>query len=187
MRRQDIERAALRLFAERGIASVSTRDIAAEVGCGESGLYRHMKSKEELAIRVFSEAYGAFADRLRDAISTETTFAGRVHAIISEIYTSFDEDPILLRFLVLRQHDGIPAAALGENNPVDVVYQCIVSASESGDIPNLPAEVALPILMGIALQPLTNALYGRLPMPLAPLSPVIATAALRALEVEFSS
>lgn len=184
MRRQDIEREALRLFAERGIASVSTRDIAAAVGCGESGLYRHMKSKDELAIRVFTEAYAAFADQLREAIDGALTFSDRVHGIIQGIYTAFDADPVLLRFLVLRQHDGIPGASLGDDNPVEVVYQCIVAACESGEIPDMPAEIALPVLMGIALQPMTNALYGRLPLPLTPLSPVIARAALRALEVE---
>lgn len=184
MRRQDIEREALRLFAERGIAAVTTRDIAQAVGCGESGLYRHMASKEELALRVFSEAYAAFAGRLRAAISADPAFAKRVPAIITEIYAAFDENPVLLRFLVLRQHDGIPASSLGENNPVEVVHACVADAVASSEIPNLTADIALPILMGIALQPLTNALYGRLPIPLAPLAPVMANAALRALEVE---
>lgn len=183
MRKQEILHQALRLFCENGYNQVSIRDIARNVGCGESGIYRHFASKEQLAVKVFEDAYTPFADRLRSAMEGRDSFAEVVAAIIDTIYAAFDADPVLLRFLVLRQHEGIPAAQLGQNNPVPVVLEAIERAVEHGEIPSLACEPALAILMGIVLQPLTNSLYGRLPMPISPLAPVIAAAALRALDV----
>jgi len=185
MRRDDIEHAALRLFAENGIASVSTRQIAQAAGIVESGLYRHMKSKEELAQRVFGQAYRALAHEVRDALALHSgTITAEVRAIVDTILAAFDRDPILMRFLVLRQHDSIPGLNPGPDNPVAVVHDCMATAVSRGDIKDMTSELALAVLMGVVLQPLTNALYGRLPMPVSPLAPTLATVALRALGCE---
>lgn len=184
MRKQQIERAALRLFAEKGITAVSIRDIAEAVGIVESGIYRHIRSKEELAIRVFREAYAEFSGKIREAMAGSSRFPDQVDAIVSTIYAAFDEDPVLLRFLVLRQHDAIPAANLGDDNPVLVVRETVDAAVGAGVVPQMETEVALAILMGIILQPLTNALYGRITLPILHLAPVMSGAVLRALQVE---
>lgn len=48
--RAQIERAALRLFAERGYDKVTTDAIAEEVGISPSTLFRHMPSKDHLLL-----------------------------------------------------------------------------------------------------------------------------------------
>ena len=45
--------AALTLFAERGYDLVSVRDISKEAGTSEAALYKHFKSKEEMALYLF--------------------------------------------------------------------------------------------------------------------------------------
>jgi len=47
-RRQQLVRAASRLFAERGLRSVSMEDLAAEAGVSGPAIYRHFASKEAL-------------------------------------------------------------------------------------------------------------------------------------------
>jgi len=53
-RRQDtkavLRKAALRQFASRGYSAVSMRDIAAEVGLRQGGIYNHFASKQELLV-----------------------------------------------------------------------------------------------------------------------------------------
>ena len=39
--KQQIDRTALRLFAEKGIKETTTREIASEAGIAEGTLYRH--------------------------------------------------------------------------------------------------------------------------------------------------
>jgi len=181
-RRTRIEEEALRLFAERGIAAVSTRDIAQAVGIGESGLYRHMQSKEELALRVFGQAYRQLAGKIRTALAPHAgDVHGQVTALVETIYAAFDADPVLLRFLVLRQHDTMAALDLGADNPVAMVAEVVDAACARGDIVGLSPEVALAILMGIVLQPMTNSLYGRLSAPVSAHTTAITAAVARAL------
>ncbi|MCE6958319.1 TetR/AcrR family transcriptional regulator [Cereibacter sphaeroides] len=179
-RRQQIEEVALRLFAERGFRDVSTKDIAEAAGIGESALYRHMESKDELAFRVFGVAYRGFAEKLSAALPEGGSLAGDVTALVETLYRAFDEDPVLLRFLVLRQHDSIPYIDLDEVNPVSVAEGIIDRALGRGEIQG-DRQLALAVLMGIVLQPLVNALYGRIPTPVLPLAPQVGAFVLRAL------
>lgn len=184
MRRHKIENAALRLFAERSIAEVSVRDIAQAAGIGESGLYRHMTSKEELAARVFTEAYRDFAHELTDALPEEGGFAAELEALVMTALTAFDRDPILFRFLVLRQHDNISLISDSDLNPVEVVRGRIVRAMERGEMPDMNPDFATATLMGIVLQPLTFALYGRIEGPARNLAHPIICTARRALYID---
>ena len=52
-KRPDIERAALQLFIRRGLRGTTVRDIAAEARVAEGTLYRHWRSKREVARAVY--------------------------------------------------------------------------------------------------------------------------------------
>ena len=60
-----IERAAIALFVEKGVAETTVRDIAQAVEMSEGALYRHFVSKEQLVWLLFERHYVAFAGRLR--------------------------------------------------------------------------------------------------------------------------
>jgi len=74
-RRGEILDAALGVFAEKGYASGSMRDIAARVGVSEPALYRHFPGKEQLFLSLVRVVAGHLRDdafRLLDAIGPET-------------------------------------------------------------------------------------------------------------------
>jgi AcrR family transcriptional regulator len=173
-RRERIDRTALRLFAERSVAEVSVRDIATAAGIGESGLYRHMRSKEELAERVFREAYLDMSNG---------DFRQEIEALVETLLAAFDRDPVLFRFLVLRQHENLPSVDPGEATPVKLLLACIERAMAKGQMMRMDPEMAAAIMMGLALQPITFVLYGRIPGPAMDLKPSICAAIERALGV----
>ncbi len=53
--------AALELFATRGVDGVTIRDIAAETGFSNPAMFRHFKSKEDLAQSLFEMCYRRLA------------------------------------------------------------------------------------------------------------------------------
>ncbi len=69
-RREHILAESLRLFAERGVFQVSTREIATAVGISQPSLYAHFKSRDEIAIELSHRALGLFRDRMAGAGGT---------------------------------------------------------------------------------------------------------------------
>jgi AcrR family transcriptional regulator len=63
-RRDEILDAALRLFSERGVMGVSTRDIAGTVGISQPALYAHFRSREDLLAELCERAFDELAQRM---------------------------------------------------------------------------------------------------------------------------
>ncbi|MCX8995579.1 TetR/AcrR family transcriptional regulator [Rhizobiaceae bacterium BDR2-2] len=71
-RYQEILEAAAALFAERGYAATSVRDIGERVGLLGGSLYHYIKSKEALFVKIHDTALDVAAERLEEAISGVT-------------------------------------------------------------------------------------------------------------------
>jgi AcrR family transcriptional regulator len=66
-RRQDVIEAAIHVFHEKGYASASIQDVAAEVGVLKGSLYHYIDSKEDLLARIFEDSAGRFMQMLDEA------------------------------------------------------------------------------------------------------------------------
>jgi AcrR family transcriptional regulator len=73
--KEDVVRAAGRLFAERGFHGTSMRDLGEELGLLGSSLYSHIEGKEQLLVEVIGrggEMFQALADEVAAAEGTPT-------------------------------------------------------------------------------------------------------------------
>jgi AcrR family transcriptional regulator len=160
--RERIERAAIQLFVEKGVAATSVRDVARIVDISEGALYRHFAGKDELVWEVFERHYVAFASRLESLAAAETTARGKLAAMIRGFCHAYDEDPLLFRFLLFVQHGQLSRLAPGTPTPVDAVHAVIAQGIASKDIPPQNPDLATALVFGIVLQPVTFTAYGRL-------------------------
>lgn len=160
--RDRIERAAIALFAEKGIADTSVRDVARVVDLSEGALYRHFAGKDELVWAVFERHYVEFGKRLESLAHAETSARGKLAAMIRGFCQAYDEDPLLFRFLLFVQHGQLSKLAPGSPNPVDAVRGVIARGIASTEIPEQPPDLATALVFGIVLQPVTFVAYGRL-------------------------
>src|SRR5215212_765647 len=76
-RRQELTRAAARLFAERGYAGTSLGDLAKALGMQKASLYHHIASKEDLLWDVAWAGAEAFHAAL-DAVPEDAPAADRI-------------------------------------------------------------------------------------------------------------
>jgi AcrR family transcriptional regulator len=178
-----IERAALRLFVEKGVASTSIRDIAAAIGLSDGALYRHYASKDELIWTLFSAGFTAFAEALDRRAATQNGTRRKIAAMADEFCRLYDEDSVLFRFILLVQHDQLQRVRPGMANPVESVRGVIADGMARGEIPAGDADLATAMVMGIILQPATFKVYGRIERPLSELAPTLSTACWKALRV----
>jgi len=160
--RDRIERAAIQLFAERGVDATSVRDISRAVGISEGALYRHFTSKDELVRETFQRHYVRFTARLEALARAETTARGKLAAMIRGFCQAHDEDPALFRFLLFVQHGQLNQLAPGTPTPVEAVRAVVADGISSNEIPGQHPDFATALVFGIVLQPVTFAAYGRL-------------------------
>lgn len=175
--RERIEKAAIRLFVEKGVAETTVRDIARAVDLSEGALYRHFVSKEDLVWDVFERNYVAFAGRLDALAQAETTARAKLAAMIRGFCLAHDEDPVLFRFLLFVQHGQLSRLAPGTPTPVDSMRAVLKRGIASKEIPEQHPDLATALVFGIVLQPVTFAAYGRLPTTMSSLSNRLVTAA----------
>src|SRR5579884_2966769 len=80
-RRNELTRAAARLFAEKGYHGTSTADLAEALGVQKGSLYAHIESKADLLWEVAREGSAAFHAAL-DAVPEEGPVLDRIRAAL---------------------------------------------------------------------------------------------------------
>jgi len=91
--------AALKLFAERGLAATSIRDIAGRTGFTNPALYKHFVSKEEMALHLFEVCHQYMWRQGFTALAGAPDFHAKLNAYIGKWLELIDEYPEVLAFL----------------------------------------------------------------------------------------
>ncbi len=110
-RRQDtkalIRQAALRQFAHRGYSSVSMREIAAEVGLRQGGIYNHFASKQELLVDMMRAHMETLLAALNEALDGFEGITARLEAFVRfHVRYHIDHpDHTFIAFMELRSLD----------------------------------------------------------------------------------
>jgi AcrR family transcriptional regulator len=97
--KRQILRAAMKLFASRGLDGTSIRDIARESGYTNPALYKHFASKEQLALQLFETCHQRLWSKCQTAITAGVTFDDKLDRYIGQVLGLVDEHPEALAFL----------------------------------------------------------------------------------------
>ncbi|MFL6145486.1 MAG: TetR family transcriptional regulator [Labedaea sp.] len=105
--RQALLDAALRLLADRSLASLSLREVARKVGIVPTAFYRHFASMDDLGVVLVEECMRSLRTTVRDARRQRTGEAirGTVAVLVRQVRASEPH----FRFLVRERYGGVPA------------------------------------------------------------------------------
>jgi AcrR family transcriptional regulator len=176
-----VEHAATGLFAARGIDGVSIADIAAAAGVSQGALYRHYRSKDELAANLFATAYRRTGTELAAISAAEPGFAARIAAMVAHFCALYDRDAALFRFMLIAQHDLLPRIGDDDATPVAAIEGAITDGIAAGEIGAVDPAMAAAAIMGVVLQTALFHIYGRIAGRLTARAPALAGAAIAAV------
>lgn len=115
--REDVIRAAGRLFAERGYDATSMRDLGKEVGLLGSSLYAHVEGKQELLVEVVMRGRELFMASAAAAVAGGGTAATQLRAFVAG------------HVVVVLEHLEVASTFLNEARSLDSEYRTQVIAA----------------------------------------------------------
>lgn len=160
-KKEAIEQAAIELFACKGPAGTTVKDIALKAGVTEGALYRHYPGKEEMATTLFVRELAALRLRLIEVVEADMAFRPRLRAIVERIYAEYERRPFSLLFILLNFQN-----LQGINLPGETanIYDFIIERTgQLADALPVQGDEILPTLLtGLIIQPVLFHHYGRL-------------------------
>ena len=163
--RPKIERAALQLFVNEGVAAATTREIAEAAGVSEGALYRHYKGKDELALALFMETHNRLGAMLSEAWAEGDTLETRVRRVVTAYCTLADEDWLLFSFHLVSLNRFLPHDTRRDDDPVSITEAMIRDLIDKGEIPRADPAILAAMCLGVVMQAGQNKAYSRLPGP----------------------
>lgn len=94
-----ILRGARQLFAERGFGAVTNKDLASAAGVTTGALYHYVESKLDLYVAVHGDMRVQVYSRFQRAEASQSTFLGKLAAVLDAAQQINSEDPSLARFV----------------------------------------------------------------------------------------
>ncbi|HHT9155689.1 MAG TPA: TetR/AcrR family transcriptional regulator [Candidatus Tripitaka sp. YC43] len=147
-KRREILRAALELFAEKGVRATTVKDIAGKAGVAEGALYRHWKGKEELAEELFCTNMKHFKDCLEAEIEGFKGAKLRLKRAIGAFYTFAEKEPMVYRFLLQASHHELSYLSPRTPKPMDFFMKIIVEGIQSGELKEVEPPLAVAFIIG---------------------------------------
>jgi AcrR family transcriptional regulator len=115
--REVILEAAERLFAERGFAATSVRDIVGEAETSAPSLYHFFGSKENLVVELIADRHAAYCEELEGDLAAAKTPFEVCQSFVKYVLTSMSKRPVTAKFLLgimFGPQQDLPEKAVGE-------------------------------------------------------------------------
>jgi len=179
-KRENIERGVVQVVAEQGLGATTIQDIAAAAGVSPGLLYRYWKNRDDLASEVYRRHWYALLERISLPAAAENDVVLKIRAMAQAFLEFADNEPVLLKFLLLSQHElnsGIPP----EKRVHALVIRLVEEGMAQGRLRRTDPELAVHFLLGIVLQTAIGSIYGNVSRPVSRHLPAIMDAVDRLL------
>jgi len=180
--KERIERAALRLFVEQGVAETSIRDISDAAGVSQGAMYNHFESKEELAWTLFATHFSEMGQALRSCAQNEEGLRAKFKSMIAYVFDRFDNDWVLVSYVFLARHLHLRRVTRELGNPYMAFRAVITQAIRHGEIPRQNPDLATSMVVGAIIQVIDTKILGRIEGGLSKSAGATAAACARILE-----
>ena len=158
-----IEAAAIELFATKGLYGSTVKDIAMKAGVSEGALYRHYKSKEEMAQILFQAEKNKMNGAVFSILSSPGRADEKLKEIVSYIYGEYKKSPYNIMFLTTNFHQLNPGLETFSHreNIYDMLIHFLKTFFEK-NYPEMDHQFTATMMVGIVMEPIVFHHYKRL-------------------------
>lgn len=171
-KRDDIERGVLRVIAEKGLRGTTIQDIARAAHVSPGLLYRYWKNRDDLAAQVYQTHFVTLVQKLSTLAAAESDVLEKLRVMIKAFYRFADEQPTLLKFLLLSQHD-LSQTIPPEKGVRQVLRRVLEDGMAQECLRPMDSGLAMELLLGIVIQPAIGVAYGNMPRPVSQYFPEV--------------
>jgi AcrR family transcriptional regulator len=171
-----IDDAAINLFVHMGVDGATTKLIAKAAEVSEGAIYRHYRSKDELALTLFLATHRRLSTLVEEAAAGEHGIRAKAAAIVRAYCQAADEDWPRFTFHMLSIHRFLPFYQEDGRDPVSVVEKLLRRAMLEAQVPAADPRVLAAMVIGLIIQTAQNKAYGRFDQPLSAHAPLMAAA-----------
>lgn len=111
-RRTEILRAAAELFAAKGFARTTVRDIADSVGILSGSLYHHFSAKEDMVEEIFTAYFDELTQRWDAILAQPTDSITKFESMLEAAFENVDRHTAAARLFT---HEWLELRQLGDN------------------------------------------------------------------------
>jgi AcrR family transcriptional regulator len=155
-----IVKAAIGLFATKGIALTTTRDIAQTASVAEGTLYRHWASKDAMAWDLYCQRLEAFIALLTPAIAdAKIPLPNRLDETIKAIYEFYRTRSDEFTFILLTPRN-FPQERYPKEHPYVLLTEVLQAEISAGTVPHCDASTLAAMVLGAILQPVMHHRWG---------------------------
>ena len=151
-KREDIIKAALSLFRERGIRATTIREIAAEAGVTSGALYRHFDSKVDLAQALFDDCADRMTESLRRAVAETASPRQALKEATRALLEFSQREPAAFGYILDRHEQEIRRDRPGRVLPKDIFEQVITDGVARGAFPPQDVSLTAALIIGMCLR-----------------------------------
>lgn len=178
-----ILKAALQLFVEKGIEVTTTKDIAKRARVSEGALYRHFKSKEQLAWHLFSIHLDRFSRQVQEKVDAAKDAQAKIFAVVSACFEAFETERDLFSYLILSEHREFRKYPAARNHVGLVILGVIEAGQKKRAIRREDPNLLTALVLGTVIRTCLFKIYGRIKADLRRLDANVADASWRALKL----
>ncbi len=162
LKREHIHEAAMKLFVEKGIEGTTTREIAELAKAGEGTMFRHYKSKEDLAWHLFDENLARFLKELEDDLLRRPATQQKIRAMVEKCYVLFETDRTMCSYLLLSEHTVTRHMPADYKTPVSVLVRLLKEGQTKNEVRAMDPQLAAALVVGAILRVPIFKIYGRI-------------------------
>ena len=182
--KSQISKAALDLFIKKGIKATTTSEIAKKAGVAEGTIYRHFKSKNDIASELFLNYMDMFKDRLSEAEKKFNEPRESIKKMIRVFFEFAKNEPKAYNYIMAGHYSELPKMTSNFLKPKDVFFNAIKKGIAKGDFKNMDANLGAALVIGMIIRAILFLNNGFIPIPYEKLIYEVTNAALKVLERE---